>query len=146
MVRMVRLVVLRAMTSSTAHIHISNLAAQTGSSLFLQTHAPPYPPYLRFNNIPLRNWTYNKTENLTDDDLARGPFTHIIAEKSPSGWSLSSRSWRVVEVVSGFSGWKVDLGVRDLIEQQGWKGLLEVIPQVRTEEKLWIAERSALLR
>lgn len=128
------------------HVHISNLAAQTGSSLFLQTNAPPYPAYLNFTNPLFNNWTYNKTENLSDDDLTRGPFTHIIAEKAPSGWSLSSRSWRVTEVIPGFTGWKVNFHVKKLIEQYGWMGLLEVVPQMKTEEKLWIAERATLLR
>ncbi|VDC07634.1 unnamed protein product [Peniophora sp. CBMAI 1063] len=132
-------------SATNVHVHISNLAAQTGSSLFLQTHAPPFPTYLNFTNPSLDTWTYNKTENLSDDDLTRGPFTHIIAEKPPSRWSLSSRSWSVVETVPGFAGWKYNLGVKKLIEEYGWMGLWEVVPQVKTEEKLWIAERSTLL-
>ncbi|KAH8112732.1 alpha-1,6-mannosyltransferase subunit [Phellopilus nigrolimitatus] len=32
--------------SSRVHVHIDNLAAQTGASLFLHAHAPPYPPSL----------------------------------------------------------------------------------------------------
>lgn len=134
------------LTIRVVHVHISNLAAQTGSSLFLQTHALPYPAYLNFKNPPTHNWTYNKTENLTDDGLIRGPFTHIIAEKPPSGWSLSSRSWNVVEVVPGFAGWRHNLGLKQLIEEHGWRGLWEVVPQVKTENKLWIAERATLLR
>ncbi|KZV62383.1 glycosyltransferase family 22 protein [Peniophora sp. CONT] len=133
-------------STTNVHVHISNLAAQTGSSLFLQTNAPPYPPYLHFKNPPAHNWTYSKTENLSDDDLTRGPFTHIIAEKAPSGWSLSSRSWRVMEVIPGFTGWNVDFDVKKLVERYGWMGLLEAVPQMKTEEKLWIAERATLLR
>ena len=131
--------------SRVVHVHISNLAAQTGSSLFLQTHAPPYPAYLDFKNPIAHNWTYDKTENLSDDDLARGSFTDIISEKRPSGWSLSSRGWSVLESIPGFTGWKYNLGVKKLIEQHGWMGLLEVVPQVKTGEMLWIAERTTVL-
>ncbi|KAJ2944762.1 hypothetical protein O0L34_g1652 [Tuta absoluta] len=45
------------------HVHISNLAAQTGVTRFTQIH---------------NHWVYNKTENLDDRQLMR--YTHLIIE------------------------------------------------------------------
>ncbi|KAI5643125.1 alg9-like mannosyltransferase family domain-containing protein [Phthorimaea operculella] len=45
------------------HVHISNLAAQTGVTRFTQIHD---------------HWVYNKTENLDDHQLMR--YTHLIIE------------------------------------------------------------------
>ncbi|KAG2071808.1 hypothetical protein BDR04DRAFT_1097815 [Suillus decipiens] len=61
-------------------VHISNLAAQTGASLFLQSHSPPYIPSM---TAPATNdWVY-KTESLSPHDLTTStPFTHLIAESS----------------------------------------------------------------
>lgn len=70
--------VLYANHTSPIHVHICDLAAQTGSSLFL--HENP-------------EWVYDKDE--------KGPrnasITHVIAEEKPT-WG----KWKEVAVVEGF--------------------------------------------
>ena len=87
------------------HVHISNLAAQTGASLFLHANAPPYLPF-----VPARpaNWTYDKTENLSLKDLtAAREVTHLIAEAdSPAA---QATGWTPVAIVDGFDGWRLNL-------------------------------------
>ncbi|KAF5393293.1 hypothetical protein D9757_000466 [Collybiopsis confluens] len=113
------------------HVHISNLAAQTGASLFLQVHTPPFASTSLFSSASLTDqlsmypWTvYDKTENLTLDELsASRDVTHLISEWSPFEMRSRMRIWRVAEVdsagdthanagnrgvISGFAGWKVN--------------------------------------
>ncbi|TCD62400.1 dolichyl-P-Man:Man(7)GlcNAc(2)-PP-dolichol alpha-1,6-mannosyltransferase [Steccherinum ochraceum] len=99
------------------HVHLSNLAAQTGASLFLQTHTPPY---ILSTDTSQRHhdWTYDKTENLTSVSLTASPeITHLIAEcpdyldaknKLCDVWrEWPEGQWRFVETVKAFSGWSV---------------------------------------
>ncbi|OBZ66165.1 putative Dol-P-Man:Man(7)GlcNAc(2)-PP-Dol alpha-1,6-mannosyltransferase [Grifola frondosa] len=123
----------------TVHVHISNLAAQTGASLFLHTHAPPYLPGLPIPQA--RNWTYDKTERLSPKALTADPMiTHVIAE---SASAFAARQWAVVGAVGGFDGWRVN---RDVISGfkmgliQGLKGIGRVLEMVKSE-KLFILER-----
>lgn len=124
------------------HVHISNLAAQTGASLFLQTHSVPYHPSSPSPSSG-QNWSYNKTENLTTYSPSR--FTHLIAEASePVPWG-----WKKVECVEGFDRLsltpgilfspKKDVGIVDL------GSLLRMSRQVlriEMSDKLCILERS----
>ncbi|CAL1695049.1 unnamed protein product [Somion occarium] len=89
------------------HVHISNLAAQTGVSLFLQTHAPPYPSQIGIKPPPKSyNWVYNKTENLTPQDITNGRhFTHAIVEVGPDVSTFSMREWDVVDTIQAFERW-----------------------------------------
>ncbi|KAF8268144.1 hypothetical protein EI94DRAFT_1728540 [Lactarius quietus] len=72
--------------SPHVHVRISNLAVQSGASLFLHTHAPPYrerPGIFRPTtpSAVYHPWIYNKTENLMPADIAySSTFTHVIAE------------------------------------------------------------------
>ncbi|KAA1476212.1 alpha-1,6-mannosyltransferase subunit [Dentipellis sp. KUC8613] len=119
---------------ANVHVHISNLAAQTGASLFLQTHAPPYPAFIDASSA--NNWTYDKTEDLSARDLAAMPgLTHAITE-APLG-----RGWTVVDVVKGFERWALQRDVKGLVEREGIEGLLGVLKMVEGE-KLWILERN----
>ncbi|TFY59156.1 hypothetical protein EVG20_g7892 [Dentipellis fragilis] len=118
---------------ASVHVHIANLAAQTGASLFLQTHAPPYPAFIDASSA--NNWTYDKTEDLSARDLAAMPgLTHAITEE-PLG-----RGWTVIDVVKGFKRWALEKDVKGLVEREGIEGLLGVLKMVEGE-KLWILER-----
>jgi len=125
----------------TVHVHIANLAAQSGASLFLHTHAPPYS--LRLGILPpvtsaSHPWIYNKTEDLAPVDLAyNSPFTHVIAE---SGDALPASRWEVVDVIEGFRGWKVRKDVLGLVREGGLEGLWRIL-EMKKENKLWIFER-----
>ncbi|EJD51119.1 hypothetical protein AURDEDRAFT_143051 [Auricularia subglabra TFB-10046 SS5] len=103
----------RAAPSQPVHVHICNLAAQTGASLFTFEHGA---------------WTYNKTEHLTPRDITDGPFTHAIVED----WSeerYKADRWAVVDEIEGFDGLK-------------WESLHGIpVPQVRQKTQLWILER-----
>jgi alpha-1,6-mannosyltransferase len=123
----------------TVHVHIANLAAQSGASLFLHTHAPPYrsPLGIRSPTISAA-WIYNKTENLAPTHIAYDSvFTHVIAESRDS---LPAGRWEVVDAIDGFRGWKVRKDIWGLASEKGLKGLWRVI-EMRKEYKLWIFER-----
>ena len=72
------------------NIHICNLAAQTGASLFLHEHAAPY-----LANTTSPDWSYDKTEGMVD----MGQFTHAIVENL-----ASVDGWKVDTVVEAFNG------------------------------------------
>ncbi|KAF9533988.1 Alg9-like mannosyltransferase family-domain-containing protein [Crepidotus variabilis] len=84
------------------HIHISNLAAQTGASLFMQLNAGPFYAFdpsaspLERAQMEMEKekekarrmvWTYNKTESLSAFELTNGGFTHLISEVPPLAYS-----------------------------------------------------------
>ena len=88
----------------TMHVHISNLAAQTGASLFLQRNAPPFYPGLA--EPPHTNWIYDKTKNMSLVDLTRSRnVTHLIAEVSVLE-SSHAHGWTPVALIGGFDGWR----------------------------------------
>ncbi|KAK0469529.1 glycosyltransferase family 22 protein [Desarmillaria tabescens] len=114
------------------HVHISNLAAQTGASLFLQEHSPPY-----LSVVKDKPWTYNKTENLTLQDLTLSrSITHLIMEPTEA----VPKQWKVVEEVQGFDRWRLD---RSILSER--KELLirpwDIVTMSKTT-MLWIMERN----
>jgi len=127
------------------HVHISNLAAQTGASLFLQLNAPPqYQIHERTTS-----WIYNKTEKLSTASLSSStsPFTHLISEISPDEDFTLEKSWRTVKVIQGFDRWTLD---KDLLKPARYlSGNLNLdllkrfvgILKMAKSEKLWILER-----
>jgi len=125
----------------TVHVHIANLAAQSGASLFLHTHAPPYSSRLGIlphAPSPSQPWIYNKTESLALVEVAyNSPFTHVIAESRDA---LPASRWEVVDVIEGFRGWKVRKDVLRLVREEGLEGLWRIL-EMRKENKLWIFER-----
>ncbi|TFY52954.1 hypothetical protein EVJ58_g9722 [Rhodofomes roseus] len=137
-------------TLLAVHVHISNLAAQTGASLFLHTHAPPFLPGLNVSP-PNQNWVYDKTEHLTPQMLSGSKeVTHVIAESDGTGSSLptgfSSSYWRPVRSIEGFDGWRINHRLRELVKGRG-KGLMENLDvfarplEMVFREKLVILER-----
>jgi alpha-1,6-mannosyltransferase len=122
------------------HVHISNLAAQTGASLFLHNNSPPYTPLIPAPATG--DWVYNKTENLTSHDLTTSTsLTHLIAESSAE--FVGTGGWNLVGSVQGFSRWKLDLprgGIAKVVEDplHQWLSVLAM----ETSDKLYILERA----
>ncbi|KZT67408.1 glycosyltransferase family 22 protein [Daedalea quercina L-15889] len=132
------------------HVHISNLAAQTGASLFLHTHASPYLGGLDLAPLT-QQWVYDKTEHLTPQMLSGSKeFTHVIVESDGSSSSLptgfSSSYWRPVTSISGFDRWRFHPRLREMVKGRG-KGLVENLGvlvrslEMVTSEKLVILAR-----
>ncbi|KAG1841033.1 glycosyltransferase family 22 protein [Suillus subalutaceus] len=121
-------------------VHISNLAAQTGASLFLQNHSPPYIPSM--TGPATNDWVYNKTESLSPRDLtASTPLTHLITESSVE--LMRTGRWKLVDRVQGFSRWKLNLprgGIAKVLEVplHEWLSVLEM----ETNDQLYILERA----
>ncbi|KAF9223821.1 glycosyltransferase family 22 protein [Gyrodon lividus] len=129
------------------HLHISNLAAQTGASLFLHEYAPPtyMPPFLVSNPSSAHAWwTYNKTESLTPSMIASSSFTHLIAESPEVG----DGEWKVVQNISGFKRWKLNMDtLRKLKTGKIWEISFDEWAQVlemEVTEQLWILERQSV--
>ncbi|KAG6873470.1 hypothetical protein C0995_015173 [Termitomyces sp. Mi166 len=143
--------------SAHMHVHISNLAAQTGASLFLQSNAPPFPDHLR---IPTVNssahvlnppWIYDKTEHLTISALTRQKsITHMIVEERPD--EEVKKRWEVVGSVASFDKWVVDLGLfkefgrvqeKEKIKESGVRERVLGVLRMVKKEKLWILQRKS---
>lgn len=138
------------------NVHISNLAAQTGASLFLQTHAPPYTTLLPLPKAQATNWTYDKTEGLAPAELSlskRG-YTHLIVEADdPALKPLARSGWETKWVVNG-QRWMVDWarvkGVARAVQggrvREVLKGVREAVVgdvvRMVEEERLVVLERS----
>jgi len=122
------------------HVHIDNLAAQTGASLFLEENSPPFPLILKHRTPTMSSWIYNKTEFLGPGDItAAKHFTHAITEHPEA---FPSSQWKIVEPISSFAGWKKGTASSDArVERKG--NLWEMVPMVEIiyADKLWILER-----
>lgn len=115
--RYTKVVMVFASIVSLVHVHMSNLAAQTGASLFLQTRAAPYPEGLGLE--PPKGttpWVYNKTEDVTPAQLTANRYiTHAIAEiesgntRAFDGTKFPSKSWKLTAIVTGFDRIVLDL-------------------------------------
>jgi alpha-1,6-mannosyltransferase len=134
----------------TVHVHISNLAAQTGASLFLQINSPPYADTDALASSSSFHWIYNKTESLSPSTLASSPqFTHLIVESDADvQFFKKSGKWELVDCVWAFEGWKFP--TTEEVKRIG-KGMAELdlwnlMPKMETKEKLWIMERTGRAR
>ena len=133
------------MSYVVVHVHISNLAAQTGASLFLHEHAPPFHPAI---GAPLHpGWVYDKTENLSLADLTKSRnVTHVIAEVAveEEEEEEGTHAWTQVAFVNGFDGWRFHGGhaLRAALAQgrQGFAGLGSVL-EMKRSAKLVVLER-----
>ncbi|KAJ3516567.1 hypothetical protein NLJ89_g1033 [Agrocybe chaxingu] len=127
--------------TTPVHVHISNLAAQSGASLFLHLNSPPY-----FSaSLAGAPWIYNKTENLspTSFTFPSTPFTHLISEFSPENSSLRE-IWQTKEAIQGFDRYWIDW---DLLKGRKeaanlWTRLTQSFV-LKKSDKLWILERKA---
>lgn len=124
------------------HVHISNLAAQTGASLFLHEHAPPYIFTGGFGPVAPHGWVYNKTEGLTPSMLASSSFTHLISEYPDVG----DNEWSVVDQIPSFRRWRVnEKVVTRLKSRKPWDvsfgEWMEVLKMEKVSE-LWTLERT----
>ncbi|KAI9000476.1 Alg9-like mannosyltransferase family-domain-containing protein [Trametes punicea] len=128
-------------SEQNVHVHISNLAAQTGASLFLHSHAPPFLPGLDVGHPT--GWVYNKTENLSMEALtASRQVTHLISE-IPAISPAVMDSWSAIAIVDGFDGWRLDKNVGQAFRIgmfEGLKALGNALQMVRSE-KLVIMRR-----
>jgi len=126
---------------TTVHVHVANLAAQSGASLFLHTHTPPFRE--RIGILPTASavhhpWVYNKTEDLTPADIAySSAFTHVIAESKDA---LPAGRWEIIDVIDGFEGWNVHRNVLGLVRERGLQGFWGIL-EMKKAEKLWIFEK-----
>ena len=124
------------------HIHISNLAAQSGASLFLQLHSSPHYHHHQHLFTTHDEWNYNKTENLTVSalcSLSSSPvITHLISEIPPSKDPLLDTHWYTVQVIKGFDRWSIDW---DLLKAKGKAAGLSKVLRLVTSDKLWILAR-----
>ncbi|KAI6125109.1 glycosyltransferase family 22 protein [Pisolithus croceorrhizus] len=127
---------------AVVHVHISNLAAQTGASLFLHEHAPPYI-LTGFGPAVGHDWIYNKTEGLTPPMLTSSNFTHLISEYP----DLGDREWSVVDQIPSFKRWRLNEKVVTALKRgKPWDiSLGEWIEFLHMEkvEELWILERTS---
>ncbi|KDQ52640.1 glycosyltransferase family 22 protein [Jaapia argillacea MUCL 33604] len=133
---------------TSVNVYITNLAAQTGSSLFLQSYSPPHfsssPPLL--SN---KNWTYTKAPSLASPN----DYTHLILENDPSSFPfISPTEWEVRATIPAFEEWvlEVDLGeVKGHLKGREWGAVGRVLRRAMgrgvgrmvKEEKLWVLER-----
>ncbi|KAF5327333.1 hypothetical protein D9619_003978 [Psilocybe cf. subviscida] len=119
-------------SQAPAKVHLSNLAAQTGASLFTQLLAAPYflpelDATLKSHSPTGSDWVYDKTENISLLSLLQSPapsqsqshssgtqltgYTHLVVEEDPNYVLESQRlgdRWRVVEVLKAFDAWVLD--------------------------------------
>ncbi|KZT57682.1 glycosyltransferase family 22 protein [Calocera cornea HHB12733] len=111
---------------SKVHVHIDNLAAQTGASLFTQLYGEPSGilPH------PLVPWEYNKTEVVVD----YAPFSHVITERPASALP---GNWAEVASVRALAGVQVPRPGK-LLEMGTWRELPRTL--VRLEPRLWILQ------
>lgn len=120
---------------------MSNLAAQTGATLFLHERSPPY--LLSIGTTPdASTWTYNKTENLTLSKVADSDFTHLIAESS----EIEGSRWSAVDTIRSFRRWVLNEEVvKHLRAGKPWEVPIKEWSRVlimETAEELWIMERT----
>ncbi|KAG8748124.1 dolichyl-P-Man:Man(7)GlcNAc(2)-PP-dolichol alpha-1,6-mannosyltransferase [Ceratobasidium sp. 414] len=90
-------------SNTTISVHIDNLAAQTGASLFTQEHSPPFWTQRQDD----RQWTYSKDPS----PASFGSYTYLVREHptAPDG------EWDVVGSVDALD--RVD-------PRRGWNGLV----------------------
>ncbi|OCH94902.1 hypothetical protein OBBRIDRAFT_884451 [Obba rivulosa] len=131
-------------TRDHVHVHISNLAAQTGASLFLHTNAPPYPTHLcSSHNFPSvarqRHWVYNKTEHVAPSALgAAHDVTHAIAEVATAAELEKTDVWTAVSIVDGFDRWQLN---REVLKGGLLDAAMRVVEMIRSPRLIILEKR-----
>lgn len=108
---------------------MSNLAAQTGASLFTQVHT---------------TWVYNKTEHLHPAELTASPwFTHLVAEAPADAEyrDLYGEGWRLVHTERAFVRWRFDRALLSGMRKGVGIGRLGEVLSVQEEDVLWVLQR-----
>ncbi|KAL0953154.1 hypothetical protein HGRIS_004417 [Hohenbuehelia grisea] len=137
---------LRPQDTVTANVHICNLAAQTGASLFTQTFSPPYlsPTWANAHNI---HAVYNKTEGMSPFAITTvdPSYSHLIIEMPPDMF-FGAGKWKVVGTVQAFDIWK-RMPLRVILDE----GISQLAKDIFTKPNrffgmelrdcLWILER-----
>lgn len=90
-----------------ARVHIDNLAAQTGASLFTQEHTSPYF-FAHPNSSATQEWTYSKDPAPESFDS----FTYLVTEHPEA---YSKKKWEVVETAEALEG---------IDPRRGWNALI----------------------
>ncbi|KAI0785050.1 alpha-1,6-mannosyltransferase subunit [Abortiporus biennis] len=130
---------------TNVHVHISNLAAQTGASLFLQTNAPPYPAGFNLTPPPRKHpWVYDKTENLTPADLtADFKITHVISEIDTKRTSdFSMKDWMIGGFALAYEGWTLKKDNAKTVEE--WARSWDLLEMVKKPKLMVLAKRSKM--
>lgn len=86
---------LRRLMWISAHVHISNLAAQTGASLFLQVHSPPYltPTPVTSSDVSSLSLSSISTFVVSLSESLLGSNSSVTPEPSLSSPPLAHKSW-----------------------------------------------------
>ncbi|KAF7432767.1 dolichyl-P-Man:Man(7)GlcNAc(2)-PP-dolichol alpha-1,6-mannosyltransferase [Pleurotus ostreatus] len=157
-------------SQENVHVHICNLAAQTGASLFTQTQSPPNLITHPNNDTSV---VYSKTESLSPSQLTSGAppydFTHLIIENHPTlflgALSRTERDkWEVIATLYGFERWIIANGslhdgsrrekTRRMFAEgaknlstnpwnaETWAWLASLVIKMEETEKLWILKRT----
>ncbi|KAJ7286958.1 glycosyltransferase family 22 protein [Mycena rebaudengoi] len=140
-------------TGTPVHVHICNLALQSGASLFTHVHAPPYPSFAMpslLNASASEAWVYDKT----DVPASFVEYTHLIAE-SPEVSASGSRAfgfmgrkkeagWTELGSVPAFERWAVDLELlKTGKEGAGMLDRARGLLRFEKRTRLWVLERTA---
>jgi alpha-1,6-mannosyltransferase len=144
--------ILNTCAGGPVNTHITNLALQSGTSLFTHVHALPYPAFLAASSSLNTSWVYDKT----DSPASFAGYTHLIVESVPLLVAGSSGAfgflgrmkdgagarWMEPGSMVGFEWWALDLGL--LKQGEEGTGILERVQGVlRLEERLrlWVLEQ-----
>ncbi|QRW03751.1 glycosyltransferase family 22 protein [Ceratobasidium sp. AG-Ba] len=90
-------------SNSTVSVHIDNLAAQTGASLFTQEHSPPVWTHQQDNT----RWTYTKDPSPT----SFSSYTYLVTEHT----NIPDGEWDIVGSVDALDRVDIRRGLRALV-------------------------------
>ena len=109
-------------------VHISNLAAQTGVTRFGQL---------------CENWTYDKTENLTPNDLIDKNYTHLIVENNENSVTIFNEKYKMLATVAQYSHIKIEplppqIAFKEALVMLERRDFIDIVPKDLVYENNWI--------